>query len=150
MSYANDIADALARAGFKVRRGGQRQGRQVWWGPDSICHGDDHQFKAWWHDDGKGGIIAGCFTGGCPTSVVAPALRAAAGIGQERGEYIVRLRRLQQAHVRDGFGFPLRLVRCCQTRMAGCCWTTRHASIGLLPVRRCSIPIDGTTGPSPW
>ena len=72
------VAEGLERAGYPVARGTEGH----WQTTTAICHGGDNKSGCWFRSDGKGGLIAGCWSGKpeCDTRTAAPALRAAAGI----------------------------------------------------------------------
>lgn len=79
--FAQTVVDGLMRAGYPVTRG--TEGHRLT--TTAICHGGDNKDGCWFRNDGKGGLIAGCFSGKpeCDTRVAAPALRAAAGIPEQ-------------------------------------------------------------------
>ena len=84
IDQAAAIAAGLERAGFKVRRPGRADG---WYSSTTaLCHGGDNIEGLGWRNDGKGGIVATCFTGGCRTETAAPALRLAAGVARSYGD----------------------------------------------------------------
>ena len=83
IDFAQTVVDGLMRAGYPVIRGTEGH----WLTTTAICHGGDNTTACWFRDDGKGGLVAGCFSGNpnCDTRVAAPALRAAAGIPESNG-----------------------------------------------------------------
>ena len=72
------VVEGLQRAGYPIARGTDGH----WQTTTAICHGGDNKSGCWFRSDGKGGLIAGCWSGKpqCETRIAAPALRAAAGI----------------------------------------------------------------------
>ena len=77
---AQQVADGLQRNGYTVVPNTEGH----WATTTAICHGGDNATGLWFRNDGKGGLVAGCFKGSCDTSIAAPALREAAGISEHR------------------------------------------------------------------
>ena len=77
---AQEVADGLKRNGYPVVPNTEGH----WATTTAICHGGDNVDGLWFRNDGKGGLVANCFKGDCDTRTAAPALRAAAGIPEQR------------------------------------------------------------------
>ncbi len=79
---AQEVADGLLRNGYPVVSNTEG----YWATTTAICHGGDNVDGLWFRNDGKGGLIAKCWSGkpACETRTAAPGLRAAAGISEQR------------------------------------------------------------------
>ena len=81
MTQAADIAAGLSARGYEVSRAGSSGWRAT---STAICHGGDRADGLQWRDDGRGGVMAKCFTRGCTHAEAAKALREAAGVSSGR------------------------------------------------------------------